>query len=61
MFDLIDNSELNGIVVDVKLDAAGDVGRIAYRSKLPVVQELNTSIDYIDVQIMFWTLDWFNL
>lgn len=49
LFDLVDRTELNAVVIDVKLDIVGDVGRIGYKSKLPIVQELGTDIDWIDM------------
>ncbi|MBI3659214.1 hypothetical protein HY230_01915 [Candidatus Acetothermia bacterium] len=49
LFDLVDRTELNAVVVDAKLDFVGDVGRIAYNSQLSVVRELKTSRAAIDM------------
>ena len=44
LIDLIDRTELNAVVIDVKADNSGQV---LYASELPVVQQLGTSIPII--------------
>jgi protocatechuate 3,4-dioxygenase beta subunit len=47
--DLIDTTELNTIVVDLKSDLRDDLGLVYYDSQAPLVKELKTSVDYIDM------------
>lgn len=47
--DLIDKTELNTIVVDLKSDLRDDLGLVYYDSQAPMVKELGTSVDYIDM------------
>ncbi len=47
--DVIDQTELNAIIIDLKSDMRDDLGVIYYDSQVPIVQELETSIDYMDV------------
>lgn len=47
--DLIDTTELNTIVVDLKSDLRDDLGLVYYDSQAPMVKELGTSVDYIDM------------
>lgn len=47
--DLIDRTELNTIVIDLKSDLRDDLGLIYYDSQVPLVQELGTSADYMDI------------
>lgn len=47
--DQIERTELNAIVIDLKSDLRDDLGMIYYDSQVPIVQELGTSIDYIDM------------
>lgn len=48
-FDLIDNSELNTIVIDLKSDLRDDLGVVYYDSQVPLVKELGTSKPYLDI------------
>lgn len=48
-FDLIDRTELNTIIVDLKSDLRDDLGLVYYDSQVPMVKELGTSADYMDV------------
>ncbi|MBC7954257.1 MAG: carboxypeptidase regulatory-like domain-containing protein, partial [Cytophagales bacterium] len=48
-FDLIDQSELNAIIVDLKSDLRDDLGTIYYDSQVPLVKELGTARDYVDM------------
>lgn len=47
--DIIDRTELNTIVIDLKSDLRDDLGLIYYDSQVPLVQELGTSADYMDI------------
>lgn len=47
--DLIDKTELNAIVVDLKSDLRDDLGLIYYDSQVPLAKELDLSADYIDM------------
>lgn len=49
-FDLIDRTELNGIVLDLKSDNLEDLGQIHYASEIPLVKELGTSRDVMDIR-----------
>ncbi len=49
LFDLVDQTELNAMVIDIKLDIAGDVGGVGFMSQNPVVMEAGTSEDYLDI------------
>jgi hypothetical protein len=49
IFDLVDQTELNAVVIDIKLDIAGDVGGVGYLSTNPLVLEAGTSEDYLDM------------
>ncbi|CAA9299851.1 MAG: glycoside hydrolase, partial [uncultured Chloroflexia bacterium] len=48
-FDAIDNTELNTIIVDLKSDLRDDLGLVYYDSQTPMVKELKTSADYVDM------------
>jgi len=48
--DLIDQTELNSIVVDLKSDLRDDLGLIYYDSQVPIVKELGTARDYVDMR-----------
>lgn len=48
-FDLIDRTELNALVLDLKSDNLGDLGLIYYDSQLPIVKELGLSKPYMDL------------
>ncbi len=50
VFDLVDQTELNAVVIDVKLDIAGNVGGVGYLSNHPLVIEAGTAEDYLDMQ-----------
>jgi hypothetical protein len=52
--DIIDRTELTAMVLDLKSDNLEDVGLIYYDSKVPLVQELKTSADKLDIA---WILD----
>ena len=48
-FDLIDQTELNAMVLDLKSDNLEDVGLIYYDSQVPLVRELGTSVNKLDL------------
>jgi hypothetical protein len=48
-FDLIDRTELNAIVIDIKSDLRDDLGLIYYDSQVPIVRELGTSQPILDL------------
>jgi hypothetical protein len=48
--DLIERSELNAIVIDLKSDLRDDLGLVYYDSQVPLAQELGLAADYIDMQ-----------
>ena len=48
-FDLIDRTELNAIVIDIKSDLRDDLGLIYYDSQVPIVKELGTARPYYDL------------
>lgn len=47
--DLIDRTELNAIVIDLKSDLRDDLGLVYYDSQVPLVKELKLSQPYIDM------------
>lgn len=47
--DLIDRTELNSIIIDLKSDLRDDLGLVYYSSQTPMVKELGTSKDYMDL------------
>ncbi|MCG8351834.1 MAG: putative glycoside hydrolase, partial [Chloroflexales bacterium] len=49
-FDLIDRTELNAIVIDLKSDLRDDLGLIYYDSQVPIVQELGTARPIMDIE-----------
>lgn len=49
-FDIIDATELNAIVIDLKSDNMGDLGLIYYQSEVPIIKELGTSQDILDIR-----------
>jgi hypothetical protein len=51
-YDLIDETELNAIVIDIKSDNIDDVGFIYYQSQVPEVVEAETSADYMPIREM---------
>ncbi len=46
---LIDKSELNTLAIDLKSDLRDDLGLVYYDSQTPMVKELKTSADYMDL------------
>lgn len=50
--DLIERTELNSIVIDLKSDLRDDLGLVYYDSQVPMVQELGTSQDLMDIRAM---------
>ncbi|HEX6288838.1 MAG TPA: putative glycoside hydrolase [Herpetosiphonaceae bacterium] len=51
-YDIIDQTELNSIVIDVKSDNLADVGFIYYQSQVPEVLKAETSADYMPIREM---------
>jgi hypothetical protein len=49
-FDLIDTTELNSIVIDLKSDLRDDLGLVYYDSQVPLVKELDLSANYVDME-----------
>ncbi len=49
-FDLIDKTELNAIVIDLKSDLRDDLGTVYYDSQVPIVKELGTSKPHMDIK-----------
>lgn len=49
-FDVIDETELNAIVIDLKSDNIADLGLIYYQSDVPIIKELGTSADLLDIR-----------
>jgi hypothetical protein len=47
--DLIDRTELNAIVIDLKSDLRDDLGLVYYDSQVPLVKELKLAQPYIDM------------
>ncbi|HEY3232006.1 MAG TPA: putative glycoside hydrolase [Roseiflexaceae bacterium] len=48
-FDTIDKTELNAIVIDLKSDLRDDLGLIYYDSQVPIVKELHTARDIMNL------------
>lgn len=48
--DLIDRTELNAIVIDIKSDLRDDLGMVYYDSQVPLAQELGISRPYVDMR-----------
>ena len=48
-FDIIDQTETNAVVLDLKSDNLEDVGVVYYQSDVPLVRELGTSRDVLDL------------
>ncbi len=46
----LDETELNAMVIDLKSDNMVDLGLIYYESQVPIIQELGTSRDLMDVR-----------
>jgi hypothetical protein len=51
-FDLIDRTELNTLIVDLKSDLRDDLGLVYYDSQVPIVKELGTSKNYVDMKAL---------
>jgi hypothetical protein len=49
-YDLIDRTRLNALVIDLKSDNLADLGLIYYDSQVPIIQELGTSADIMDIR-----------
>lgn len=49
-FDIIDKTELNAIVIDLKSDLRDDLGLVYYDSQVPIVKELGTSKPNMDIK-----------
>jgi hypothetical protein len=49
-FDMIDKTELNAIVIDLKSDLRDDLGLVYYDSQVPIVKELGTSRPNMDLR-----------
>jgi len=49
-FDIIDTTELNAIVIDIKSDLRNDLGLVYYDSQVPIVRELGTFKPYMDLR-----------
>ncbi|MGQ9550303.1 MAG: putative glycoside hydrolase [Roseiflexus sp.] len=49
-FDIIDATELNSIVIDIKSDLRDDLGLVYYDSQVPIVRELGTFKSYMDLR-----------
>ena len=50
--DLIDRTELNALVVDLKSDLRDDLGLIYYDSQVPIVKELGTARNLVDLRAL---------
>jgi hypothetical protein len=50
--DLIDKTELNTLIVDLKSDLRDDLGLVYYDSQVPIVKELGTARDYVDIKAL---------
>jgi hypothetical protein len=48
--ELIDRTELNAIMIDLKSDLRDDLGLVYYDSQVPLVKELGLSKPYVDMQ-----------
>lgn len=51
-YDMIDQTELNAAVIDIKSDNLADVGFVYYQSQVPQVVEAETSADYMPIREM---------
>ncbi|MBC8163493.1 MAG: carboxypeptidase regulatory-like domain-containing protein [Roseiflexaceae bacterium] len=49
-FSMIDKTELNAVVIDLKSDLRDDLGLVYYDSQAPMVKELGTARDYMDIK-----------
>jgi hypothetical protein len=50
--DLIDKTELNTLIVDLKSDLRDDLGLVYYDSQVPIVKELGTSKNIVDLRAL---------
>ncbi len=50
--DLIDTTELNTLIVDLKSDLRDDLGMLYYDSQVPLAKELGLAKDYIDMKAL---------
>ncbi|GAC1652475.1 MAG: putative glycoside hydrolase [Herpetosiphon sp.] len=49
-FDIIQRTELNAMVLDLKSDNIDDLGLIYYQSDVPLIKQLKTSSDIMDIR-----------
>jgi hypothetical protein len=49
-FSMIDRTELNAIVIDIKSDLRDDLGLVYYDSQVPIVKELGTASPNMDIK-----------
>lgn len=49
-FDVADRTEINTLVIDLKSDNMADLGLIYYQSEVPLIKELGTSKDLMDIR-----------
>ncbi|NTV62685.1 MAG: hypothetical protein HGA65_03985 [Oscillochloris sp.] len=54
--DLIDATEINAIVIDLKSDLRDDLGMVYYDSQVPLAKELGISRPYIDIKSLIQQL-----
>ncbi|RRR76123.1 MAG: hypothetical protein EI684_03555 [Candidatus Viridilinea halotolerans] len=54
--ELIENTELNAIVIDIKSDLRDDLGLVYYDSQVPLARELELSRAYIDMPALVQSL-----
>jgi hypothetical protein len=48
--DVIERTELNTLVIDLKSDMRDDLGLVYYDTQVPLARELGISADYVDMQ-----------
>ncbi len=48
--DLIDRTELNTLVIDIKSDLRDDLGMVYYESQVPLARELGLSVQKVDIR-----------
>lgn len=49
-FDIVDRTELNSVVLDIKSDSAGDTGRVYYATQVPQVLEVGNWADLMPIR-----------
>lgn len=49
-FSMIDKTELNTIIIDLKSDLRDDLGQVYYDTQAPMAKELGTGRDYMDLK-----------